>query len=76
MVLALCLALERLGLTPYNYYEVIKNKEKGHFQLWLAAIDAKFYGIGVPFQKREFDTILKDYSVSRFSSISGILKTN
>lgn len=59
------MALQNLGLKPYNYYEVKKNKDKHHFQLWLSAIDAKYSGIGVPFQKEDFDLLLENYDVSR-----------
>ncbi|KJZ70379.1 hypothetical protein HIM_10223 [Hirsutella minnesotensis 3608] len=56
---SLCAALRRLGLNPYHWEEVVKNK---HFELWLEAIQAKYDGLGEPFKGRDmFDLMLCNY---------------
>ncbi|XWW94154.1 hypothetical protein V2A60_002096 [Cordyceps javanica] len=63
---AIVLGLPRTGTTclnTYNYYEIFRNKEKGHFESWISAIDAKYNGVGKPFEPEDFDHILEEYNV-------------
>lgn len=59
----MCAALDVLGLRSYHWNEVIKNKNNGHLQLWLKAVQAKYDGLGEPFEGEDFDRLLWDYDV-------------
>ncbi|OAQ98111.1 hypothetical protein LLEC1_00794 [Akanthomyces lecanii] len=60
---ALCSALQTLGLRTYNYYEIFENKEKGHFQRWLSAVDAKYNGVKQSLIAEDLGSILEGYNV-------------
>ncbi|KAF3479420.1 uncharacterized protein GIQ15_06396 [Arthroderma uncinatum] len=55
---SICAALTLLGLNPYHYNEVVKNNENDHFRLWMKAVQAKYDGIGEPFEGADFDRML------------------
>ena len=57
----MCAALDVLGLRSYHWNEVLKNKNNDHLQLWLNAVQAKYDGLGVPFEGEDFDRMLWDY---------------
>jgi hypothetical protein len=54
-------AYEELGLPTYHGFVYIEHQE--HQILWLKAIEAKFYGKGKPFGKKEFDSFLGEWAV-------------
>ncbi|UNI15423.1 hypothetical protein JDV02_001958 [Purpureocillium takamizusanense] len=58
---SLCAALKVLGMNPYHFSEISRNKNNKHFQLWLKAVQAKYDGVGVPLKGGDFDHILWNY---------------
>lgn len=71
----MCAALDVLGLRSYHWNEVLKNKNNGHLQLWLKAVQSKYDGLGEPFEGEDFDRMLWDYDVRsrlRFQHHTGI----
>lgn len=70
----MCAALDILGFRSYHWNEVLSNKNNGHLQLWLQAVQAKYDGIGKPFEGEDFDRMLWDYDVpSPFLSLAHYL---
>lgn len=58
---SMCAALEVLGLRSYHWNEVLANKNNGHLQMWMKALQAKYDGLGKVFQGQAFDHMLWDY---------------
>ena len=67
---AIYAALKELGLSPYHFLEVLRNKNNKHLQLWGKAVQAKYGGLGAPFEGEDFDQMLWDYDVSVYVSSS------
>lgn len=62
--LALWMALRQLGYRPYHY---VDRWLQNHFQLWDQALRAKYYGIGRPWKREEFDAVMGDFDVGVLS---------
>ena len=60
--LALCNALEILGLKTYHGQRLVMQNPH-EFETWLKAIHGKFDGVGNPFGARELDQLLGNYQV-------------
>src|SRR6266487_374447 len=54
-------AYEELGLSTYHGFVYVERPD--HQILWLRAIEAKFYGKGKPFGRKEFDEFLGEFAV-------------
>jgi hypothetical protein len=57
---SLCVALSKLGYKTFHMNECLA-QPRYFFPLWNAALDAKFFGKGRPYEKGDFDKILGDY---------------
>ncbi|OJD33649.1 nad dependent epimerase [Diplodia corticola] len=66
----MCAALQTLGLNPYHFVEVTRNLKNDHFELWLAAIHAKYDGDGTPFAGKDFDQMLWNYDARLESAVT------
>ncbi|KJZ74745.1 hypothetical protein HIM_05862 [Hirsutella minnesotensis 3608] len=53
--------MKTLGLRPYHFSEISRNKNNRHFEQWLAAVRAKYDGVGRPWRGADFDRLLWDY---------------
>lgn len=51
-----------LGYRPYHMYEVVQST--AHMGIFEEALNAKYYGVGKPYGKAEFDKWFADYDVS------------
>jgi Sulfotransferase domain len=58
--LSLCAALSKLGYKTFHMSESFSQPRR-FFPLWIEALDAKFFGKGEQFGKKEFDKILSGY---------------
>ncbi|KAI1345339.1 P-loop containing nucleoside triphosphate hydrolase protein [Xylaria sp. FL0043] len=54
-------ALQTLGMNPYHFKEVNRNKHNGHFEFWLQVVRAKYQGVGEPMKGPDFDQVLWNY---------------
>lgn len=61
--LAVYVALLKLGINSYHFAEVSRNRKNNHWQLWMQALQAKYDGLGKPFEGEDFDQMLWNYDV-------------
>ena len=55
-------ALNKLGFNDcYHMLNVLKNPPDAH--MWIEAVNAKYYGKGRPFEKDDWDRLLRDCQV-------------
>lgn len=54
-------ALQMLGYRPYHMYEVVQST--AHMGIFEEALNAKYFGVGKPYGKAEFDKWFAEYDV-------------
>lgn len=54
-------ALQMLGYKPYHMYEVVQST--AHMGIFEEALNAKYFGVGKPYGKAEFDKWFAEYDV-------------
>jgi hypothetical protein len=52
-----------LGYKPFHFRELMLDYRR-YIPLWTEALEAKYYGKGVPYGQAEFDKVLGDFDVS------------
>ncbi len=55
------MALRKLGYRPYHF---IDRWIQNQLHLWDQALRAKYYGVGKPWKREEFDRVMGDFDVS------------
>ena len=67
MVVAMQMALEKLGLGPCYHMRTAMNEYPRDNEMWLEAFQAKYDDIGT-FEKEQWDQLLGHYNVRRLQS--------